>query len=83
MPVIQSIKVVSYYGVFIVVPQWAKYVSMNKNGEIFAWESKPQTNSYLWYVYKQERFRLVAFGDPNVIQWKKSLRRYYASGASS
>lgn|GEM_PF-1001014 len=54
----------------------------NKNGEIFAWESKPQTNSYLWYVYKQERFRLVAFGVPTVIQWKKSLRRYYASSRS-
>ena len=82
MPVIQSIKVVSYYGVFIVVPQWTKYISMNKNGEIFVWESKPQTNSYLWYVYKQERFRLVAFGDPSVIQWKKSLCRYYANSAN-
>lgn len=80
MPVNQSIKVVSYYGKLIVVPQWTKYIAMNKDGQIFAWEIKPRTNSYLWYIYKQYRFQLVAQGDPNIIKWKKSLRRFYETG---
>ncbi|HBP29049.1 MAG TPA: hypothetical protein DD666_06510 [Advenella kashmirensis] len=83
MSVSQSIKVVSYYGKLIVVPQWTKYIAMNKNGQIFAWEIKPGTNSYLWYIYEQYRFQLVAHGDPNFIQWDKSLRRYYATGHKS
>ncbi len=80
MTVTQAVKVVDYYRKLIVVPGWTKYIAMNKDGQIFAWESKPLTNSYLWYIYERKRFQLVANGDPEFIQWKKSLRRYYESG---
>ena len=75
-----SVKIVNYYDTLIIVPHWTKFLTMNKDGKIFAWETKPQTNSRLWYIFKQFKFQLVAYGDPSVIDWKKSLRRYYTSG---
>lgn len=76
----QSVKIVNYYDTLIIVPQWTKFLTMNKDGRIFAWETKPQTNSRLWYIFKQFKFQLVAYGDPSLIQWEKSLRRYYTTG---
>lgn len=76
----QPVKVVNYYDTLIIVPEWTKFLTMNKDGTIFAWETKPQTNSRLWYIFKQFKFQLVAYGDPAAIPLEKSLRRYYYSG---
>ena len=77
----QSVKIINYYDTLIIVPHWTKFLAMNKDGSIFAWETKPQTNSRLWYIYKQFRFQLVAYGDPKAIDWEKSLRRFYTTGS--
>lgn len=80
MLITQSVKIVNYYDTLVIVPQWTKFLTMNKDGKIFAWETKPQTNSRLWYIFKQFKFQLVAYGDPSIIHWEKSLRRYYTTG---
>ncbi|HLU04110.1 MAG TPA: hypothetical protein VKZ94_15210 [Advenella sp.] len=79
----QSVKVLHYYDTLLIVPRGTQFLAMNQNGKICAWEIKPQTNSRLWYIFKQFKFQLVAYGDPSIIHWKKALRRYYTSGKKS
>ncbi len=81
MNIKQSLKVVNYHASLIVVPDWTKFIAMNKDGSVYAWENKPIKNSYLWYCYRLCRCQFVAHGNTGAISWEKSLVRYYATGA--
>ena len=71
----QGLKVVSYLNELLIVPHWTKYISIDKNGDMFAWEIKPTRNSSRWYIYKDKRFQHLGVAELIDTVWTKTLRK--------
>lgn len=69
-----SSKVIKYFGLKLEVPYWTNFIAADEDGEIHAYESKPENNSYgQWHCYFDECapehiLRVKFDGD-----WKDSL----------
>lgn len=75
-PEVEPTKIVNYFGEQFTVPEWVKYLAMDKCGNLFGYESKPflaeDVNMYLinGYLNREGKYiaRIVYDGD-----WKESL----------
>lgn len=73
--VLYGSKPIYYRGSFLVVPNWAKYLAVEPEGVIFAFEYKPSqlTDGWLTAGYIGERHEPIAILESEYDDWKDSL----------
>ena len=70
-----------YYGSDIIVPSWATYVAMNRNGAVMAFDMQPDISAGFFWGYgmqeKRGQMTQVAWRDENTsdANWQDSLKK--------
>nr|DAS11475.1 MAG TPA: hypothetical protein [Caudoviricetes sp.] len=71
----------NYYGSDVIIPSWATYVAMNRNGAVMAFDMQPDISAGFFWGYgmqeKRGQMTQVAWRDENTsdTNWQDSLKK--------
>lgn len=65
---------ISFYGIQFEVPKWAKYVAVDKNNDLWAFEEKPEAGMKLWVANDGRRTTVANMGSQFDADWRKTLQ---------